>query len=311
MDSISVTTPMPTMRGDLNQCAAMNGAHTTRTNGDLPKAVMPSCQPQKWLLGQKALVTGASSGIGKAIAVALGEAGADVVVNFVAGEDQARAVADEIESHGSRAIVQRADVSSEADVERMFAAMQSELGTIDILVNNAGLQQDAPFEQLTLAQWNKVIGVNLTGQFLCSRAAVREFKRRGVRPEISCSAGKIICISSVHEVIPWAGHVNYAASKGGVMLMMKSIAQEVAPYRIRVNSISPGAIRTPINMQAWDTPEAYAELLKLIPYKRIGEASEIGRAAAWLASDYADYVNGVSLFVDGGMTLYPGFETGG
>ena len=200
---------------------------------------------------------------------------------------------------------------SEADIERMFAAMQDEFGTIDILVNNAGLQQDAPFEQLTLGQWNKVIGVNLTGQFLCARAAVREFKRRGVRPEISCSAGKIICISSVHEVIPWAGHVNYAASKGGVMLMMKSIAQEVAPYRIRVNSISPGAIRTPINMQAWETPEAYAELLKLIPYKRIGEASEIGRAAAWLASDYADYVNGVSLFVDGGMTLYPGFETGG
>jgi glucose 1-dehydrogenase len=302
----------PTMRGDLNQCASMsNGGHSMPSVEGLPKAVMPACQPQKWLLGQKALVTGASSGIGKAIAIALGEAGADVVVNFVAGEDQARAVADEIESHGSRAIVQRADVSSEAEVERMFAAMQDELGTIDILVNNAGLQQDAAFEQLTLAQWNKVIGVNLTGQFLCARAAVREFKRRGVRPEISCSAGKIICISSVHEVIPWAGHVNYAASKGGVMLMMKSIAQEVAPYRIRVNSISPGAIRTPINMQAWDTPEAYAELLKLIPYKRIGEASEIGRAAAWLASDYADYVNGVSLFVDGGMTLYPGFETGG
>jgi len=272
---------------------------------------MPRCAPQKWLAGQKALVTGASSGIGRAIAVALGEAGADVVVNYVAGEEQARAVVGEIETHGSRGLALRADVSSEGDVDRMFAAMQAELGTIDILVNNAGLQQDAPFEQLTLAQWNKVIGVNLTGQFLCARAAVREFKRRGVRPEVSCSAGKIICISSVHEVIPWAGHVNYAASKGGVMLMMKSIAQEVAPYRIRVNSISPGAIRTPINMQAWDTPEAYAELLKLIPYKRIGEAAEIGRAAAWLASDYADYVNGVSLFVDGGMTLYPGFETGG
>jgi glucose 1-dehydrogenase len=164
---------------------------------------------------------------------------------------------------------------------------------------------------MTLAQWNKVIGVNLTGQFLCAREAVREFMRRGVRPDISCSAGKIICISSVHEIIPWAGHVNYAASKGGVMLMMKSIAQEVAPYRIRVNSICPGAIRTPINMQAWDTPEAYAELMKLIPYKRIGEAAEIGRAAVWLCSDYADYVHGVSLFVDGGMTLYPGFETGG
>jgi glucose 1-dehydrogenase len=310
METIQPAVAQP--RADLHECGSMNGGAQTMTgNGALPQAVMPSCAPQKWLLGQKALVTGASSGIGRAIALALGEAGADVVVNYVSGESQARDVAAEIESFGSRCVVQRADVSSEADVERMFAAMQSELGTIDILVNNAGLQQDAPFEQLTLAQWNKVIGVNLTGQFLCARAAVREFKRRGVRPEVSCSAGKIICISSVHEVIPWAGHVNYAASKGGVMLMMKSIAQEVAPYRIRVNSISPGAIRTPINMEAWGTPEAYAELLKLIPYKRIGEAQEIGRAAAWLASDYADYVTGVSLFVDGGMTLYPGFETGG
>jgi glucose 1-dehydrogenase len=313
----AMTTALPP-RADLNGCASMNRA--VRADGaraaspaaaHLPAAVMPRCAPQKWLAGQKALVTGASSGIGRAIALALGEAGADVVVNYVSGEDQARAVAAEIEEQGSRGLALRADVSSEADVDKMFAAMQAELGTIDILVNNAGLQQDAPFEQLTLAQWNKVIGVNLTGQFLCARAAVREFKRRGVRPEVSCSAGKIICISSVHEVIPWAGHVNYAASKGGVMLMMKSIAQEVAPYRIRVNSISPGAIRTPINMQAWETPEAYAELLKLIPYKRIGEAAEIGRAAAWIASDYADYVNGVSLFVDGGMTLYPGFETGG
>jgi glucose 1-dehydrogenase len=184
-------------------------------------------------------------------------------------------------------------------------------GTIDILVANAGLQKDAPFDQMTLQDWNTVLDVNLTGQFLCAREAVREFKRRGVRKEVSCAAGKIICMSSVHDAIPWAGHVNYAASKGGVMLMMKSIAQEVAPYRIRVNSISPGAIRTPINAAAWNTPEAYNELLKLIPYKRIGEAEEIGRAAAWLASDYADYVNGVSLFVDGGMTLYPGFETGG
>jgi glucose 1-dehydrogenase len=300
------------MRGDLHQCGSITkDMHIPSSSGALPRAVMPRCTPQKWLAGQKALVTGASSGIGRAIAIALGEAGADVVVNYVAGEDQARAVVGEIEAFGSNALALRADVSSETEVDAMFATMLSELGTIDILVNNAGLQQDAVFEDLTLAQWNKVIGVNLTGQFLCARAAVREFKRRGVRPEISCSAGKIICISSVHEVIPWAGHVNYAASKGGVMLMMKSIAQEVAPYRIRVNSISPGAIRTPINMQAWGTPEAYQDLLKLIPYKRIGEPAEIGRAAAWLASDYADYVNGVSLFVDGGMTLYPGFETGG
>ena len=277
----------------------------------LPKPVMPRVPPQKLLLGQKALVTGASSGIGRAIAIALGEAGADVVVNYVSGEDKAQALADEIRAQGVRALAVRADVSDEAQVGEMFSTMIGQLGTIDILVNNAGLQQDAPFHELTLAQWNKVLAVNLTGQFLCSRAAVREFLRRGVQPEISCAAGKILCVSSVHEVIPWAGHVNYAASKGGVMLMMKSLAQEVAPYRIRVNSICPGAIRTPINMEAWDTPEAYKELLKLIPYKRIGEAAEIGRAAVWLASDYADYVHGISLFVDGGMTLYPGFETGG
>ena len=277
----------------------------------LPEPVMPRCPAQKLLSGQVALITGASSGIGKSIALALGEAGADVVVNFVAGEEAAQDLVRRIRAGGSRAMAVRADVSSEEQVETMFRQTIEEFGTVDILVNNAGLQQDAPFDELSLAQWNKVLGVNLTGQFLCSRAAVREFKRRGVRPEISCSAGKILCVSSVHEVIPWAGHVNYAASKGGVMLMMKSIAQEVAPYRIRVNSICPGAIRTPINMQAWDTPAAYSELLKLIPYKRIGEPEEIGRAAVWLASDYADYVHGISLFVDGGMTLYPGFETGG
>ena len=272
---------------------------------------MPRVPPQELLLGQKALVTGASSGIGRAIALSLGEAGADVVINYVSDEDKAQALADDIRARGVRAVALRADVSDETQVGEMFGSMIEEFGTIDILVNNAGLQQDAPFHELTLAQWNKVLAVNLTGQFLCSRAAVREFMRRGVRPQISCAAGKILCISSVHEVIPWAGHVNYAASKGGVMLMMKSLAQEVAPYRIRVNSICPGAIRTPINMEAWDTAEAYAELLKLIPYKRIGEAAEIGRAAVWLASDYADYVHGISLFVDGGMTLYPGFETGG
>ncbi len=277
----------------------------------LPKPVMPRVPPQELLLGQKALVTGASSGIGRAIALSLGEAGADVVINYVSDEDKAQALADDIRARGVRAVALRADVSDETQVGEMFGSMIEEFGTIDILVNNAGLQQDAPFHELTLAQWNKVLAVNLTGQFLCSRAAVREFMRRGVRPQISCAAGKILCISSVHEVIPWAGHVNYAASKGGVMLMMKSLAQEVAPYRIRVNSICPGAIRTPINMEAWDTAEAYAELLKLIPYKRIGEAAEIGRAAVWLASDYADYVHGISLFVDGGMTLYPGFETGG
>ena len=276
-----------------------------------PEPVMPTCSIIKLLRGQKAIVTGASSGIGKAIAIALGHAGADVVLNYVSGPDDAESVAVEIRRCGATAITHRADISKEDEVRAMFDRARAEFGTVDILVNNAGIQQDAAFDELTLAQWQRVLDVNLTGQFLCAREAVREFKQRGVRKEISCAAGKIICVSSVHEVIPWAGHVNYAASKGGVMLMMKSIAQEVAPWRIRVNSIGPGAIRTPINTEAWGTREAYRALLKLIPYKRIGEPDEIGRAAVWLASDESDYVTGTTLFVDGGMTLYPGFETGG
>ncbi len=276
-----------------------------------PGVVMPKCEPLKILKNQKALVTGANSGIGRAVAIALGEAGADVVVNYRSGEDAAQEVVDKIKQFGSNAIAHQADVSQEDQVGAMFKRMIQEFGNTDILVNNAGLQQDAPFDEMTLQQWNTVINVNLTGQFLCAREAVREFKRRGVVKDVSSSAGKIICMSSVHETIPWAGHVNYAASKGGVMLMMKSIAQEVGPYRIRVNSIAPGAIRTPINTEAWSTPEAYDSLMGLVPYKRIGEPEDIGRAAVWLASDLSDYVNGTSLFVDGGMTLYPGFATGG
>jgi len=278
----------------------------------LPPVVMPSCPIERKLKGQKALVTGASSGIGRGVAIGLGHAGADVVINYINGEREAQAIVEEIRRCGdNKSFAHRADISNEAEVREMFARAEAEFGGIDILVNNAGLQQDAPFDEMTLKQWNTVIGVNLTGQFLCSREAVRLFKRTGVKPGVSCAAGKIICISSVHDVIPWAGHVNYAASKGGVSMMMKSIAQEVAPWRIRVNAVSPGAVRTPINMQAWSTREAYAELLKLIPYKRIGEVDDIARAAVWLASDDSDYITGATLYVDGGMTLYPGFETGG
>jgi len=276
---------------------------------ELPDVVMPACPVVKLLRGQKALVTGANSGIGKAIAIALGEAGADVVVNYRSGD--AADVLEQASHCGSRVYAHRADVSKEEEVREMFAKMVRDFGTIDILINNAGLQRDAKIEDMTLDLWNTVIGVNLTGQFLCSREAIREFKRRGVNPKVSCSAGKIICISSVHDVIPWAGHVNYAASKGAVMLMMKSIAQEVAPFRIRCLSICPGAIRTPINRPAWETPEAYRDLMKLIPYKRIGEPNDVAQAAVWLASDYADYITGTNIYIDGGMTLYPGFEAGG
>ncbi len=281
------------------------------TEQGLPEAVMPACAIVKNIAGQKALVTGANSGIGKAIALALGHAGADVVVNYVAREEESAKVVDEIRRCGARAIAIRADVSKEADVQAMFARTVDTFGALDIVVNNAGLQKDAPFDELTEAAWDLVMNVNLKGQFLCAREAVRVFRRQGIRKAVSCCAGKIICVSSVHDIIPWAGHVNYAASKGGVMMMMKSIAQEVAPYRIRVNSISPGAVRTPINMDAWSTREAYNSLMTLIPYKRIGEPADIGRAAVWLASDDSDYVTGATMYVDGGMTLYPGFETGG
>jgi glucose 1-dehydrogenase len=263
------------------------------------------------LLGQPALVTGANSGIGQAVAIGLARAGADVVVNYVTRPEAAEAVVQAIRAMGRRAIAIEADVSVEADVERMFAAAIAEFGTLHIVVCNAGLQRDSGFAAMTIEQWNTVIGVNLTGQFLCARAAVREFLRRGVVDSVSAAAGKVIHMSSVHEVIPWAGHANYASSKGGVMLLMKSLAQEVAPQRVRVNAIAPGAIRTPINTVAWDTPKAYADLMTLVPYGRIGEPSDIAQAAVWLCSDASDYVTGTTLFVDGGMTLYPGFATGG
>lgn len=263
------------------------------------------------LKGQKALVTGANSGIGEGIAKSLAAAGAAVVVNYVVQPEAAERVVKEIQGGGGTALAIRADVSKEDQVKAMFQKMLKEFGTIDILVNNAGLQRDAALVDMTLEQWNFVLGVNLTGQFLCAREAAREFTRRGVVPSISRAAGKIICISSVHEIIPWAGHCNYAASKGGVMLFMKTIAQELAPHRIRVNSIGPGAIKTPINRAAWETPEAEAKLLKLIPYGRIGVPGDIGAAAVWLASDDSDYVHGVTLFVDGGMCLYPEFAHGG
>jgi glucose 1-dehydrogenase len=280
-------------------------------NQQLPQPVLPTLPPVELLKGQTALVTGANSGIGRAIALALGRAGANVIINYVSAPEKAEEVAEEIRRSGRQAIIAQADVSNEAEVQAMFAKAIKELGTVDILVSNAGLQKDAPFHEMTVAQWDTVMNVNLRGAFLCAREAVREFLRRGVRHGVSVAAGQIIFISSVHDIIPWAGHVNYAASKGGLTLLMKSLAQEVAEHRIRVNSISPGAIRTPINTGAWQTKEAYAELMKLIPYKRIGEVEEIGRAAVWLASDFTDYIIGSTLYIDGGMTLYPGFETGG
>src|ERR1700681_3335657 len=268
---------------------------------------------EKKLAGQIAIITGASSGIGAGVSKALAAAGATVVVNHPVADTKnaAEAVLSEIKNEGGTGMTYQADVSKENEVIKMFSETISKFGTVDILVNNAGLQRDAPFTEMTLEQWNYVLSVNLTGQFLCAREAIREFIRRGITPEKSKAAGKIICMSSVHEVIPWAGHANYAASKGGIMLLMKSIAQEVAEKKIRVNGIAPGAIKTNINKSVWSDPEQAKELLKLIPYGRIGEPEDIAKAAVWLASDESDYVTGTTLFVDGGMTLYPEFREGG
>ncbi len=263
------------------------------------------------LKGQSALVTGANSGIGRGVACALAAAGAQVIVNYVVNKEGAQKVVDEIASKGGHALAIQADVSQEEQVEGMFQQMIEQFGTIDILVNNAGLQRDADLVNMSLADWNKVIEVNLTGQFLCARAAVREFFRRGMVAERSAALGKIICMSSVHDIIPWATHCNYSASKGGVLLFMKSVSQELARKKVRVNAISPGAIKTPINQEAWYTESAEQKLLQLIPYNRVGEVEDIGRAAVWLASDESDYINGTTLYVDGGMTCYPGFATNG
>ena len=265
----------------------------------------------KKLAGQIAIVTGANSGIGEGVAISLGEAGANVVVNYVVNPDAANVIVDKIKSFGSNAVAIKADVSKEDQVMNMFVQTIQQFGTIDILVNNAGLQRDAKLHEMTLAQWQLVIDINLTGQFLCAREAIKEFLRRGIAPERSVACGKIICMSSVHEMIPWAGHANYATSKGGIKMLMQTMAQEYGRQKIRVNSICPGAIKTPINTTAWSTPEAYNSLMNLIPYNRIGVPEDIGKLAVFLASDDSDYITGASIFIDGGMTVFEGFATGG
>ncbi|WP_295202523.1 SDR family oxidoreductase [uncultured Chryseobacterium sp.] len=265
------------------------------------------------LKNQVAVVTGASSGIGTGIAKSLAAAGATVVVNHSSERSlpDAEKVLKEITDAGGKGLTYRCDVSKEEEVIKMFEDTVAQFGTVDILVNNAGIQKDAKFIDMTIDQWNAVIGVNLTGQFLCAREAIKEFLRRGIDPSRSVACGKIIHISSVHEVIPWAGHANYASSKGAIRMLMQTLAQEYGSKKIRVNSICPGAIQTPINTDAWDTPEALKSLLTLIPYDRIGQPEDIGNLAAFLASDLSDYITGTSIFVDGGMKTYESFATGG
>jgi glucose 1-dehydrogenase len=273
-----------------------------------PPNEMPPAPIHRVLVGQKALVTGASKGLGQAMAIGFAKAGADVIVNYNTDLAGAKETAREIEKTGGKAVLFKADVSKEDEVQAMFARALKEFGRLDICVPNSAIQLNAPVDEMTLDQWKRVIDVNLTGMFLAAREAIRIFKRQGIDREISYACGKLIFISSVHDVIPWEGHANYAAAKGGLMLFMKSLAQEVAHLRIRVNAIAPGAIRTPMNVEKLTTPELFDKLLlKLIPSKRIGEPEDVARLAVWLASDESDYVHGTTVYVDGGMLLYPGF----
>lgn len=262
------------------------------------------------LEGQHALITGASSGIGKAIAYAFADAGAAVLINYLSDEAEAERIAKDIGARGGRAVPLRGDVAEPGGCAHLFDTMEERLGGVDIVVANAGIQRDQPFVEMTREAWQKVIDVNLTGQFLCAQEAVRRFRRRGQRPGAP-ALGKIIFTSSVHQAIPWAGHANYAVAKAGLKMLMETMAQELAPEKIRVNGIAPGAIKTPINRESWEDPEARAELLEKIPYGRVGEPEDVARAAVWLASDDSDYVVGATLFIDGGMMLYPSFREGG
>ncbi|MAC65433.1 MULTISPECIES: SDR family oxidoreductase [Zunongwangia] len=270
-------------------------------------------KPNQRLKGQTCIVTGSSSGIGKAVAIAIGKEGANVIINYHSSKEEAEEVAHEISECklSGDSIVVKADVGKENEVKKIFKAGINKFGTIDICVPNAGMQQDAALHEMTLDQWNEVININLTGQFLACREAIKEFMRRGMRPEVSKSLGKIIHMSSVHEIIPWAGHANYAASKGGIEMLMKTICQEYAPKKVRCNSIAPGAIKTDINKDVWETKEGREQMKKVIPYNKIGEPEDIGSVAAWLASDESEYINGATIFVDGGMTCYPGFTNNG
>ena len=265
----------------------------------------------KCLQDKVAVITGSSSGIGEGIALAMGLAGAKVVINYRSNEESAEELKSRLEEAGCQALVVQADVSNPEDVDRLFEAAITTFGTVDILVNNAGIQRDARFLEMSLEEWNKVISTNLTGHFLCAQAAAKEFVKRKVQPEERKAAGHIIFISSVHDIIPWAGHVNYATAKGGVQMLMKTLAQELAPNKIRVNGISPGAIKTEINRSVWEKEEGLKGILSLIPYGRIGEPEDVAKVAVWLATDEADYITGTTIYVDGGMTLYPAFSDNG
>lgn len=257
----------------------------------------------KELKGKVAIVTGAASGLGKAIAIRFGAEGMKVVVNYLSKEDEATKVVEEIKRSGGEAIAVQADVSKEADVERLITAAHENFGTLNVMMNNAGIQKEIPSHQMTLEDWNNVISVNLSGTFLGSTKAINYMLEHQIK-------GSIINMSSVHEVVPWPHFVHYASSKGGMKMLTQTLALEYAPYGIRVNNIGPGAINTPINAEKFSDPKTKKDVLSMIPMKEIGDPAQIASIAAFLASDEASYVTGITLFADGGMKLYPAFQAG-
>jgi glucose 1-dehydrogenase len=250
--------------------------------------------------GRRALVTGGDSGIGQAVCFELAAHGAAVAINYVGSPEEAQTMVGEIESAGGKALAVAMDVASESDVQRAFAAAGKAFGGIDLLVNNAGVEHPYELLDMPLEAWQKVIDVNLTGAFLCAREAARAMRDQK-------SPGTIVNISSVHEQIAWERFSHYCASKGGMKLFAQSIAKELAPLGIRVVSVAPGAIDTPINKSVLENAKESATVLAEVPLGRWGHVSDIARAVAWLASEQASYVTGATLFIDGGMTLYPRF----
>lgn len=255
------------------------------------------------LNGKVAVVTGGSKGLGSAIAVRFGREGMSVVVNYHTDEKGAERTVSAVEEAGGRACAIQADISSDEGARSLLETALSEFGGLDVWINNAGMENRSPTDELSIDDWKRVIDTNLTGVFLGSRCALQHFVETGKH-------GSIINMSSVHEKIPWPTFAHYAASKGGVELFTKTIALEYADRGIRANCIGPGAINTPINKEKFADPEQYEATVSMVPMGRIGEPEDVASAAAWLASDEARYVTGITLFVDGGMTLYPSFQYG-
>lgn len=254
--------------------------------------------------GRRALVTGARSGIGRAIAIALGGAGARVAVNHLSHPDDAGQVVEAIRGAGGTALAARADVSDPVQVAAMFAELDRAWGGVDLVVCNAGIQgPSVAIWESDVADWRRVLDVNLTGAFVCAREGLRRMVPQG--------RGVVLMISSVHEIVPWTGHAAYAASKAGLGMLARTLAQEAAPHGVRVLSLAPGAIRTPINEAVWSDPAQREDLLDKIPMRRIGDPGEIARLALALVSDAGSYVTGTTVYADGGMTTYPSFMHGG